>query len=159
MDPLENLETSESKALQVQLESLVPGGREVIPVYQVSPDPQACPESRERGANEEKLVLKENRDLKVMKETLETEGTLVKQERQGPKERSVALVSRANEVRREAGVSQASRDRPVHPDREACRATGVYQGPEDPRGRRARSQVISTSSKSVCESCKNSWLS
>lgn len=106
-----------------------------------------------------KLVLRENRDLKVMKEQQETKEMLVMQESPGLKERSVPLVSPAKEVQREVEVSRASRDLPAHPGRGACRATGVYQGPEDPRGQRAKSQVISTSSKFVCASCKNSWLS
>lgn len=94
-----------------------------------------------------------------MKEILEIKGLLETQESQVQKERSVAPVSPAEEVQREVGVSPVSRDQLVHLDHGACRETGVCLVPEEARAQRARSQVISTSSKFVCESCKNSWLS
>lgn len=107
----------------------------------------------------EKQDPKESRENKVMRETQETKGMLVRQENLDLKERLVTPASLADEVQREAEASLASRGRLAHLDLGACRGTGVYLESEGPRVLRVKSQVISTSSKFACESCKNSWPS
>lgn len=94
-----------------------------------------------------------------MRETQETKGMLVKRGKMDQKETLVTLASLAEEVLREVEASLASRGRLAHQDLGACRETGVCLESEGPRVLRVKSQVISTSNKFACESCKNSWPS
>lgn len=84
---------------------------------------------------------------------------LVSQESPELKEMLATPASPAEEVPREVEASRVSRARPAHLDHEACRETGVSLESEGPRVPRVKSQVISTSNKFACESCKNSWPS
>ncbi|PWA26078.1 hypothetical protein CCH79_00001544 [Gambusia affinis] len=66
----------------------------------------------------------------------------------------VFLVNLAKGVLREVEANLALRALLAHLDHEACKGTEVHVGSGGLRGLRARSQAISTSSKSACELCK-----
>ncbi|TWW78766.1 Collagen alpha-1(IX) chain [Takifugu flavidus] len=158
-DQLEKQVSEANRERSGLLDLLVNRDPKVTPVSRVSLVLLVREGRKERGEKVENQDPKEIREHKVMKGTPETKAMLVMQENPALKERSVTRVNMEIGVRRATEVNLASRARLAQLDHGACRVTGVLLESEALRDLQVKSQVISTSNKSACESCKNSWRS